>query len=92
MIVSPVTDVRAEIDLLRFGRERMVHQHRRAQIQHRTRHVEDPILELLDVTVAQPREALEVGIVDGLEPETILARRSSLEDVFLRRAGRSLKE
>jgi len=27
---------------------------------------------------------------DGLEPETILARRSSLEDVFLRLTGRSL--
>jgi lipooligosaccharide transport system ATP-binding protein len=26
----------------------------------------------------------------GLEPETILARRSSLEDVFLRLTGRSL--
>ncbi len=28
----------------------------------------------------------------GLEPETILARRSSLEDVFLRLTGRSLVE
>jgi lipooligosaccharide transport system ATP-binding protein len=26
----------------------------------------------------------------GLEPETVVARRSSLEDVFLRLAGRSL--
>lgn len=29
-------------------------------------------------------------VTAGLEPETILARRSSLEDVFLRLTGRSL--
>jgi lipooligosaccharide transport system ATP-binding protein len=35
-------------------------------------------------------ETISQVTADGLEPETILARRSSLEDVFLRLTGRSL--
>jgi lipooligosaccharide transport system ATP-binding protein len=35
-------------------------------------------------------ETISRVTADGLEPETILARRSSLEDVFLRLTGRSL--
>ena len=35
-------------------------------------------------------ETISLVTADGLEPETILARRSSLEDVFLRLTGRSL--
>jgi lipooligosaccharide transport system ATP-binding protein len=35
-------------------------------------------------------ETISLVTEDGLEPETILARRSSLEDVFLRLTGRSL--
>jgi lipooligosaccharide transport system ATP-binding protein len=35
-------------------------------------------------------ETISHVTADGLEPETILARRSSLEDVFLRLTGRSL--
>jgi lipooligosaccharide transport system ATP-binding protein len=35
-------------------------------------------------------ETISRVAADGLEPETILARRSSLEDVFLRLTGRSL--
>ena len=35
-------------------------------------------------------ETISLVTSDGLEPETILARRSSLEDVFLRLTGRSL--
>ena len=35
-------------------------------------------------------ETISLVTADGLEPETVLARRSSLEDVFLRLTGRSL--
>jgi lipooligosaccharide transport system ATP-binding protein len=35
-------------------------------------------------------KTISLVAADGLEPETILARRSSLEDVFLRLTGRSL--
>ena len=38
-------------------------------------------------------EAAAVAVHDrGLRPETVLVRRSSLEDVFLRLTGRSLIE
>jgi len=42
---------------------------------------------------AEDGEAVAVAVHDrGLRPETVLVRRSTLEDVFLRLTGRSLIE
>jgi lipooligosaccharide transport system ATP-binding protein len=42
---------------------------------------------------ADDGEAVAVAVHDrGVQPETVLVRRSTLEDVFLRLTGRSLIE
>ena len=57
-------------------------------IAQRIEHLPDRIL-----LYADDGEAAAVAVHDrGLKPETVLVRRSSLEDVFLRLTGRSLIE